>query len=122
MSVTKSKVMQSVRGGIFGMMNTVINDQMLEEVEVLKHQGSLVTAVEGLVADLQQRVLEGNEVVRIVKSLLKGKGMSLRVKKTLSLQIIINMATYGAETWGSKRRCLNVFEMKCLETMVGVTR
>ena len=32
---------------------------------------------------------------------------------------------YGAETWGlreSERKKLNVFEMRCLRSMIGVTR
>ena len=47
------------------------------------------------------------------------------VKKTLYQQVIVPTVTYGAETWGlgEAERCrLNVFEMKCLRPMVGVTR
>ena len=40
-------------------------------------------------------------------------------------QVIVPTVTYGAETLGlreAERRLLNVFEMKCLRPMVGVTR
>ena len=47
------------------------------------------------------------------------------MKKNLYQQVIVPTVTYGAETCGLKeaeKRCLNVFEMKCLRPMVGVTR
>ena len=40
-------------------------------------------------------------------------------------QVIVPTVTYAAETWGlreAERRRLNVFEMKCLRPVVGVTR
>ena len=39
--------------------------------------------------------------------------------------VVVPTVTDGAETWGlreAERRRLNVFEMKCLRPMVGVTR
>ena len=41
----KSDVVQSVRDGIFGEMNIMMDGQELEEVEVFKYLGSLVMAV-----------------------------------------------------------------------------
>ena len=40
-------------------------------------------------------------------------------------QVIVPTVTYGAETWGlreAERSRLNVFEMKCLRPVIGVTR
>ena len=51
--------------------------------------------------------------------------MSWRIKKTLYQKVIVPTVAFGAETWALReadRRCLNVFEMKCLRPMVGVTR
>ena len=61
----------------------------------------------------------------VVRSILKGRTMCWGVKKTLYQLVIVPTVTYGAETWGlreTERRRLNVFEMKCLRPMVGVTR
>ena len=87
--------------------------------------GSLVTVVGGEEADVQQRVLEGSKVLGAVRSVLKGRTISWWVKKTLYQQVIVPTVTYGAETWGlreAEKNRLNVFEMKCLRPMVGVTR
>ena len=40
-------------------------------------------------------------------------------------RVIVLTALYGAETWGlreSERKKLNVFKMRCLRSMIGVTQ
>ena len=64
-------------------MNFIMDSEVLEEVAVFKYLGSLVTAVGGVDADVQQRVLEGSKVLGAVRSVLKGRTMSWGVKKTL---------------------------------------
>ena len=84
-----------------------------------------MTAVVGLEADVQQRVLEGSEVLGAVRSVLKGRTMSWGVKKALYQQVIVLTVTYGTKTWGlreAEMRRLNVFEIMCLRHMVRVTR
>ena len=46
MNVVKIIVMRSVRDGIVGEMNIIMDGQVLEEVEVFKYLRSLVTVVE----------------------------------------------------------------------------
>ena len=44
--------------------------------------------------------------------------------KTLYQQVIVSTVTYGSENWGLRevgRLHLNVFEIKCLRPMVGIT-
>ena len=61
------------RDGMFGDINTVLNDQVLEEVEAFKYQGILVTAGGRVKAEKQQRVLEGSRVLETVRTALEGK-------------------------------------------------
>ena len=45
--------------------------------------------------------------------------------KCLYIGVIVPTALYGAETWGirsAERRTVNVHEMKCLRSLVGVSR
>ena len=56
---------------------------------------------------------------------MKGRSMSLWVKKTLYQQVIVPIVTYGAEILefdGSQKKVLNMIEIKCLRPMLGVTR
>ena len=55
--------MRSDRGVIVGEMNIMMDGQVLEEVAVFKYLRSLVTAVGGVEADAQQRVLEGSKAL-----------------------------------------------------------
>ena len=49
----------------------------------------------------------------------------IKAKKYLSERVIVPTAVYGAEAWGmrrAERRKMNVLEMKCLRSLVGVSR
>ena len=78
MTVAKSKVICSAREGIVREMNMMMDGLVLEDLEVFKYLGSLVTAVEGLEADVIQTVLEESKVLGAVRSVLKGRTMSRR--------------------------------------------
>jgi hypothetical protein len=48
----------------------------------------------------------------------------MHAKRVLYEGVVVPTVLYGAETWGlraEERRRLNVFEMKCLRGMAGVT-
>ncbi len=49
----------------------------------------------------------------------------MNAKRRLYEGVVVPTALYGAETWNvreSERNSLDVFEMRCLRSMVGVTR
>ena len=51
--------------------------------------------------------------------------MGIKAKQCLYEGVIVPTALYGAETWGTRsaeRRKVNVLEMKCLRSLVGVSR
>ena len=48
--------------------------------------------------EVQQRVLEGSEVLDAVRNVLKGSKMGLGVNIALYQQLIFHTSTYGAET------------------------
>ena len=58
--------------------------------------------------------------------MLSNRGLGIKSKKCLYEGIIIvPTAFYGADEWGmrsAERRKLNVFEMSCLRSLVGVSR
>ena len=60
-----------------------------------------------------------------MKSVLCNRGLAIKVKKCLYEGVIVPTALYGAEAWGmrsTERRKVNVLEMKCLRSLMGVSR
>ena len=59
----------------------------------------------------------------MLKSVLSNKGLGIKAKKCLYEGVIVPTAL--AETWGmrsAERRKVKVLEMKCLRSLVGVSR
>ena len=53
------------------------------------------------------------------------RGLGIKAKKCLYEEVIVPTALYGAEAWGirsAERRKVNVLEMKCSRSLVGVSR
>ena len=57
--------------------------------------------------------------------MLNNRGLGINAKKCLFEGVIAPTALYGAEAWsmrGAKNTKVNVLEMKCLRSMIGVSR
>ena len=79
----------------------------------------------GCERDVLHRMNEGYRAWGVLKSVLSNRGLRIKAKKCLYKGVIVPMALYGAEAWGmlsAERRKVNVLEMKCLRSLVGVLR
>ena len=57
--------------------------------------------------------------------MLCNRGLEIKAKKSLYERVIVPTALYGADAWGMRsavRRKGNVLEVKCLKSLVGVSR
>ena len=125
MNVGKSKVMRCSKCGNGDRMHVILNGEPLEEVDCFKYLGSQVAADGGCERDVVQRMNEGYRAWRGLKCVLSNRGLGIKAKKCLYERIIVPTALYGAEAWGMRsdeRRKVNVHEMKCLRSLVGVSR
>ena len=87
--------------------------------------GSQLAADGGCEMDVVHRMNEGYRAWEALKSALDNRGLGIKAKKCLSEGVIVPAALYGAEAWGMRsagRRKLNVLEMKCWRSVVGVSR
>ena len=60
-----------------------------------------------------------------MKSVLSNRGLRIKAKKCQYEGVIVPTGLYGAMVWGMRspeRRKVNVFEMKCITSFVGVSR
>ena len=68
---------------------------------------------------------EGYRAWGALKSVLSNRGLGIKAKTCLYKGVIEPTALYGAEAWGirsAERRKVNVLEIKCLRSLVGVPR
>ena len=79
----------------------------------------------GFERDVVHRMNEGYRAWGVLKSVLSNRGLGIKAKKYLYEGVIVPTALNGAEAWGmrsAERRKVNVLEMKCLRSFVGVSR
>ena len=79
----------------------------------------------GCERDVVHRINEGYRAWGVLKSVLSNRGLRIKAKKCLYEKVIVPTLLYGAEAWGmrsAERRKVNVLEMKCLRSLVGVSR
>ena len=123
-NVSKSKVMRCTRDEGGARLNAMLNGESLEEVDKFKYLGSVIAANGGVEADVHYRINEGCKVMGALKGVMKNRGLEMNVKKVLYEKVVVPTVMYGSELWGMKvneRKKLNVFEMKCLRSMTGVS-
>ena len=78
----------------------------------------------GCERDVVHRMNEGYRARGALKSVLSNRGLGIKAKKCLYEGVIVPTALYGADMGmrGAERRKVNVLEMKCLRSLVGVSR
>ncbi len=60
-----------------------------------------------------------------MKTVLHNRALGMNAKRRLYEGVVVPSALYGAETWNVReyeRNKLDIFETRCLRSMVGVTR
>ena len=124
-NVGKNKVMRCTRNEDGARLNVMLNGEAFEKVDQFKYLGSVIAANGGVEADVHHIVNEGYKVLAAVKGVMENKGLGMNVEKVLYEKVVVPTVMYGSESWGMKvteRQKLNVFEMKCLRNMTGVSR
>ena len=124
MNLGKSKVMRCLRYGNWGRMHVILNGEPLEEVDCFKFLGSQVAADGGCERDVH-RMNEGYRAWGALKNVLSNRELGVKAKKCLYVGVIVPTAVYVAEAWGMKRaerRKVKVLEIKCLRSLVAVSR
>ena len=80
----------------------------------------------GFERDVVHRMNEGYRAWGVLKSVLSNRGLAIKAKKCLCEGVIIvPTALDGAEAWGMRSgesRKVNVLEMKCLRSLIEVSR
>ena len=92
---------------------------------LLQVHGSQVATEGGCERDVVHRMNHGYRAWGALKSVLSNRGLGINGKKCLHEEIIVPRPLYETEacsTRSTKRRKVNVLELKCLRSIVGVSR
>ena len=79
----------------------------------------------GVGNEVNYRVKEVSKCLDGMKSVIRNRYLGMGVKRRLYEGVVVSTALYGAEAWSVKqedRRRLDVMEMRCLRSIVGVSR
>ena len=94
-------------------------------MDCFKYLGSQVAADGGCARDVAHRMNDRHSAWGTLKSVLSNRGVGIKAKNCLYEGVIVPTALYGAEAWGirsAERRQVNVLEMTCFISLVGVSR
>jgi len=97
----------------------------MEEVQKFKYLGSIMCKHGSMDGETRERAVQGRKVVGSLGRIMKGRTVSLEVKKGLRDGVIVPTITYASETWvwnESQRSRIQAVEMSYLRTACGVSR
>ena len=102
-----------------------MNGMVMEEVREFKYLGSVFSKHGTVEAEVRERAMQGRKVVGAVGSVMKGRCVSMDVKRGIRDSVLLPTLTYGGETWnwnaGDESRIRSV-EMSYLRTACGLSR
>ncbi|KDR18382.1 hypothetical protein L798_07764 [Zootermopsis nevadensis] len=112
-NIEKSKVMRIAAES--RTLNVVIGNQQMENVEIFKYLGSIVTTDALCTKEVKARIAMAKAAF-VKKRILLTSKLGLEMKKKLVKCYVWSVALYGAETWTLRKKeqkYLESFEMWC---------
>ncbi len=97
----------------------------MEEVSEFKYLGSVMSKHDGTEGKTRERALQGRKVVGSLGRIMKGRSVSMEVKRDLRNTVIAPTLTYASKTWAwneSQRSRVQAVEMSNLRSACGVSR
>ena len=113
------------RCGGGGQVHVILGSEPLGEADCFGCLGSQVAAGGGCGGYVVHRVSGRCGAWGALRGVLSNGGLGIKEKKCLYEGVIVPTAFYGAEAWGmrnAERWKVNVLEIKCLRSLVGVSR
>src|SRR5215469_12929114 len=120
----KSKVMRVGDNGRILDMGIRIGRVRIKQVDCFNYLGVVISAVGEGRQEFGHRLKEGNRALGGVREVWNRGRMSVGMKRRVFESIVVPKVMYGSETWSlnaKERSDLEVFEMKGLRSMYGVS-
>ena len=102
-----------------------INDSRLASVDNFRYLGSLISSNLSLDAEINARIGNAATVMsKLQKRVWENKNLTLNTKMKVYQACVLSTLLYGSETWTTyvkQETKLNVFHMRCLRKLLGIT-
>ncbi len=102
-----------------------LGSEKIEEVSEFKYLGTVLCKHGGMEEAIRERVMKGRSVVGSLTGVMKGRNVSMDVKRGLRNSILLPILTYGSENWTwsrAQRSRVHAVEMSYLRGACGVNR
>ena len=103
----------------------VMEGAKLEEVNEFKYLGSVLCKYGSMEGEIKERAVRGRQVIGSLGRIMKGRNVSMEVKKGLRDSIVLPTLTYGSETWTwneAQQSRIQAVEMSYLRGACDVSR
>ncbi len=97
----------------------------MEEVSEFKYLGTVLCKHGGMEGEIRERVMRGRSGVDSLAGVMKGRNVSMDVKRSLRNSILLPTLTYGSENWtwnGAQQSRVSAVKMSYLRGACGVSR
>ncbi|PIK57614.1 hypothetical protein BSL78_05522 [Apostichopus japonicus] len=102
-----------------------VNDSRLETVDNFRYLGSIISSNVSLDAEINARIGNAAAVMsKLQRRVWENKNLTLSTKMKVYQACVLSTLLYGSETWtthAKQEKKLNVFHMRCLRKILGIT-
>ncbi|KAK3893161.1 hypothetical protein Pcinc_003002 [Petrolisthes cinctipes] len=102
-----------------------LRGERMEEVKEFKYLGTVMCKHGSMEGEIRERAVKGRQVIGSLGRIMKGRSVSMEVKRGLRNSIILPTLTYASETWTWNRvhqSRIGAVEMSYLKGACGLTR
>ncbi len=103
----------------------MLGSEKMEEVNELKYLGIVLCKHGGMEGEIRERVMKDRSVVGLLAGVMKGRTVSMEVKRGLRNSVLLPTLTYGLKNWtwnGVQQSRVRAIEMSYLRGACGVGR
>ena len=97
----------------------------MEVVQEFKYPGTVIGKHGEMDGEIRTRAVKGRSAIGALGRVMKGRSVSIEVKRGLRNSILLPTLTYGSETWTwniAQQSRVRAVEMSYLRSACGVTR
>ena len=103
----------------------ILGGEKMEVVKEFKYLGTVLCKHGEMDGEIRARAVKGRSAIGALDRIMKGRNVSMEVKRGLRNSILLPTLTYGSETWtwnSAQQSRLRAVEMSYLRGACGVTR